>query len=211
MNALKKHIITKYAPENVNIIKWLNGKATRDDVCNYLSEALTKLNEIQTEMMQGLQKIDNSVKSLVAHHTDAALKDITQQQNQLFSSVRITSLQISTLLRVAAEGTPGGVMNARKKFAEAVHKEMDMANFIDSLVHTKGNNYAKTIPEKIDLLLEWNSKAENVTIDFDPIGMQQYIVEHKDDITSEKIILLERTFNFTADVTTDVTLKEIPL
>lgn len=208
MLSIKQEIISKLLPEGANLPVWLQGKATKEIVIEFLSVALEKLNEIGKEMNEGLAGLHKETKNIVEMQSKEPLQeqqkdiDMLKKQNvDLYKTLRIANLQVSALIRVAAGSMPGDVQTAREKFTKEVMREMDLANFVDSLAHTKGKDFSKTMPEKIDLILAWNASEDpiHVLCDFDPIGIKAFLTENPTTFDDTKMSLIRRTLNIEMD------------
>lgn len=202
MSEIKNEIITLFAPENGNVNLWLKGRATKNDVIEFLTYAVERVDQVKKELMDGLKKIDDGIKTIVDERAkepliniQADLDVVKNQHKDIFTTLRMSGLQTSTLLRLAAEDGSHDRYAARQKFSKEFMREVELANYVDSLAHTKGTNYEKTMAEKWDLVKTWNAIATNVPIDFDAIGLGAYLIQHPEEFDETTVSEMRYTLH----------------
>lgn len=170
--SLKESLIEKYAPENVNPVQWLNGKASRNDVLEFLQTTIDQLDDIKKHLIE-------------------AMTDFDKKANQYFAAMRLHSHQIDTLVRM------NGI--DKQSFYAELRKTMAFGEFIDSLISKRGVHYAKTMREKTEMLRDWNKQEDMLKCDFDVLQLQQYIKDFPAEFSKAEIEELEKEFNFSTE------------
>ena len=171
--SLRDMILDKYAPSGVQVVQWLQGRPSRDDVLNYLQYTVDELNDIKKFISETMGEFD-------------------KRTNQIFSAMRLQSHQIDTLVRL----TTGGSSEARQKFYHELRRTMTFAEFVDSLTSKRGAHYGKTMREKVDMLRSWNKQDDVILCDFDLLQLQAYITDFPAEFSQAEIADLEKEFNF---------------
>jgi hypothetical protein len=178
--SLREILLDRYAPQGVEVVQWLNGKASRDEVLRYLQTTVEQLEEIKQFLV-------------------TSITDFDKKTNQIFAAMRLQSHQIDTIIRLASDGSANG----RQKFYTELRKTMAFAEFMDSLISKRGAYYEKTIKEKIEMLRGWNKQDDVIRCDFDALQLQKYMTENPGEFTEDEIVLLEQEFNFRMDRPTE--------
>jgi hypothetical protein len=167
--SLKAALIEKYSPESVNPVQWLNGRATRHEVMDFLQTTVDQLDDIKKYLIE-------------------AMTDFDKKANQYFAAMRLHSHQIDTLVRM------GGI--EKQAFYAELRKTMAFGEFIDSLISKRGVHYNKTMREKVEMLQGWNKQEDMLKCDFDVLQLQQYISDFPADFSKAEIEELQQEFNF---------------
>ena len=171
--SLRDMILDKYAPSGVQVVQWLQGRPTRDEVLNYLQYTVDELNNIKKFISETMEKFD-------------------KKTVQTFSAMRLQSHQIDTLVRL----TTGGSSEARQKFYHELRRTMTFAEFVDSLTSKRGAHYEKPMREKVEMLRSWNKQDDVILCDFDLLQLQAYITDFPAEFSKAEIADLEKEFNF---------------
>ena len=172
---VREVLIDKFMPSGVDSFQWITGKPTRSDVFEYVAiiqDQLTSMNEAIVSTMDQLGT----------------------KMNQMMAAMRLMNHQIDTLLRLSSNGN----YEERQKFFDELRKTIAFADFLDSLMSTKGQFFNDPIRTKLEKLRGWNSLPDVVQCNFDGLQLQRYIQENPQEFTEEEISLLEKEFNFVA-------------
>lgn len=173
---VREVLIDKFMPSGVDMFQWITGKPTRGDVFSYVAVIQEQLTEMNTAISNVLGQTGSKT-------------------NQIMAAMRLMNHQIDTVVRTSSDAT----FEARQKFFAELRKTIAFADYVDSLMSTKGQFYNDTIREKLTKIRGWNSLPGVVYCDFDALQLQKFIQENPSEFTAEEVADLEKEFNFVAD------------
>ena len=170
--SLRDALLDRYAPSGVQVVHWLQGKPTRDEMVNYLQFTVDQLEEIKKFLVE-------------------SMSDFDKKANQIFAALRLQSHQTDTLVRMI-DGSSSG----RQAFYAELRKTISFAEFIESLTAKRGLYIDKPVKEKIEMIRNWNKQDDVLLCDFDVLKLQSYIVDFPNEFTPEEVEALKKEFNF---------------